>query len=72
MLVSIFVHKDRLPYVKEALSHHEELVISEVNENENHRVDFDCSEYDVQFLFHAGVHYGLDVMANRLKADPVF
>ena len=71
MLVTMFVHKDRLPYVKDVLKHHEELVIGELNENNNHQVDFDCTSYDVQFLFHAGVHYGLDAMANRLKPSPV-
>ena len=71
MLVTMFVHKDRLPYVKEALSHHDELEIGEETEANNHQVKFDCTDYDVQCIFHAGVHYGLDRMMDKVKTDPV-
>ena len=72
MLVSFFVHKDRLPYVKEALNHHkDDLVIGELTESDNHKVEFDCTDLDVQFIFHAGINYGLDRMLDKVKTDPV-
>ena len=72
MLVSIFVHKDRLPYVKEALNHHkDDLVIGELTESDNHKVEFDLSDLDVQLIFHAGIEYGLDRMLGKEKTEPV-
>ena len=51
--------------------HNDDLVIGELTESDNHKVEFDLTDLDVQFIFHAGINYGIDRMLGKEKTDPV-
>jgi len=66
MNVELFISKDRIPYIVEALGT-EKVTVSEHNEDQD-MIKFELnSQLDVLYMFHAGVRYGSDSMAKALS-----
>jgi hypothetical protein len=65
MKVELFITKDRVPYIVKELGE-DRVTISEYNEDQD-MINFELnSQLDVLYMFHAGVRFGSDSMANAL------
>ena len=65
MKVELFITKDRVPYIVDFLGA-DRIVVSE-HDKEQDMVSFELdSQLDLLHMFHAGIRYGSDSMANAL------
>jgi hypothetical protein len=65
MNVELIISKERIPYLVEQLGV-DRVTVSDYDEEQN-AVKFELnSPIDALFLFHAGIKYGSDSMANAL------
>jgi len=65
MNVELFISKDRIPYIVEALGT-EKVTVSEYNEDQD-MIKFELdSQLDLLHMFHAGIRCGSDSMAKAL------
>ena len=65
MKVELFITKDRVPYIVEGLGA-DRVIVSEYNEDQD-MINFELnSQLDVLYMFHAGLRFGSDSMANAL------
>ena len=64
MIVEIFTHTDRLPYLQKNVTVVE---LSEPDENGQLKISIEIDgALDVMSVFHAGVSYGLDAMQKAM------
>jgi hypothetical protein len=65
MIVKIFTHIDRLPYLQKEIS--KLVVLSEPDESEQVQISIDIVDgLDIMNIFHAGISYGMDTMSKTL------
>jgi hypothetical protein len=65
MKVELFITKDRVPYIVKELGE-DRVTVSEYNEDQD-MINFELnSQLDVLYMFHAGLRFGSDSMANAL------
>ena len=66
MVLEIFTHIDRLPYLQREMS--KLLVLSEPSENEQQiKISIDIVDgLDILNVFHAGISYGMESMSKAL------
>jgi hypothetical protein len=65
MKVELFVTKDRVPYLIKELG--EDRVIVTNHDGDQDMISFELgSSLDLLYMFHAGIRYGSDSMANAL------
>jgi hypothetical protein len=62
MIVKIFTHIDRLPYLQKEIS--KLVVLSEPDESEQVQISIDIVDgLDIMNVFHAGISYGMEAMS---------
>ena len=65
MKVELFVTKDRVPYIVDILGA-DRVTVSEYNEDQD-QINFELdSQIDLLHMFHAGIRFGSDAMADAL------
>ena len=65
MIVELFISKDRVPYIVEALGANKVTVTK--HDGDQDMVSFELgSSLDLLHMFHAGIQYGSDSMAKAL------
>lgn len=66
MKAELFITKERVPYIVEALGTGR-VTVTEHNDNQNLVVIEQVTELDLLHIFHAGIHFGSESMANALR-----
>lgn len=64
MKAELFITKDRIPYIIEVLG--EDRVTVTEHGGSSDLVSFEATYIDLLNMFHAGIRYGSDTMANAL------
>ena len=66
MKAELFITKERVPYIVEALGT-DRVTVTEHNDNQNLVVIEQVTELDLLHMFHAGISFGSESMANALR-----